>query len=155
MKQRLLILAAASAVAFAACNGGNNQEGSYSQAQLDSVLKVKNDSAEASLKAKNDSIINAQAAEEARKTESQKAVDSAVAATKASTKTTTTVVKKNTGGGKKTTTKTETTTETKKEPVIDKTDPSYRPGATSSTSNKNGTQSKEEPKSVSDRPGAR
>ncbi|WP_118952617.1 hypothetical protein [Taibaiella helva] len=153
MKQSLLILAAATAVAFAACNGGNNQEGSYTAAQADSIAKAKMDSAQAALKAQNDSTINAKAADEARKADSIRVIDSVIAATKKTT--TTTVVKKSNGGKKTTITKKETVTDDpKKESVIDKTSPSYRPGATDATHNKNGTQSKEAPKSVSDRPGA-
>lgn len=113
MKQSLLILAAATAVAFAACNGGNNQEGSYTAAQADSIAKAKMDSAQAALKAQNDSTINAKAADEARKADSIRVIDSVIAATKKTT--TTTVVKKSGGGKKTTTTKTETVTESPKE----------------------------------------
>jgi len=102
MKQSLLILAAATAVAFAACNGGNNQEGSYTAAQADSIAKAKMDSAQAALKAQNDSTINAKAADEARKADSLRVIDSVIAATK---KTTTTTVVKKSGGNKKPTTK--------------------------------------------------
>lgn len=109
MKQSLLILAAATAVAFAACNGGNN-EGSYTQAQVDSITKVKSDSAAAALKAQTDSTIAATAAAEARTADSLRVIDSIIASTK---KTTTTTVIKKTGGNKGTTT---TKTETKVEP---------------------------------------
>jgi hypothetical protein len=150
MKQSLLILAAATAVAFAACNGGNN-EGSYTQAQVDSIAKVKSDSIAAAMNAQNDSTIAATAAAAARTADSIRVIDSIIAATK---KTTTTTVVKKTGG--KGTTTTTTKTETKVEPKpVDKTDPSYRPGATNSSTNNNGTQQKEAPKSVSDRPGAK
>jgi len=106
MKKSLFILAAASAVAFAACNGGNN-EGSYTKEQADSMAQAKIDSANAAIKLANDSAIQAQAI---RTADSIRFIDSIVAATKASS-TKTTVVKKTTGGGK-TTTHTTTTTET-------------------------------------------
>lgn len=106
MKKSLLILAAASAVAFAACNGGNN-EGSYTQEQVDSIAKWKADSATNAVKASNDSMINAQANAEARSADSLRVIDSIVAATKKSS--TTTVIKKTSGnGGKSTTTTTKT-----------------------------------------------
>jgi uncharacterized protein YdeI (BOF family) len=111
MKQSLLILAAATAVAFAACNGGNN-EGSYTQAQVDSMAKAKTDSVAAAMKAQTDSTIAATAAAEARTADSLRVIDSIIAATKKTT--TTTVVKKT--GGKKGTTTTTTKTETKVEP---------------------------------------
>jgi hypothetical protein len=149
MKKNLLILAAATAVAFAACNGGND-EGTYTQAQVDSMQKAQTDSIEAAMKAQTDSTIAAQAQ---RTADSLRLVnDSLMAAASAkSTTTTTTVVKKSGNKGSTTT----TTKETKVEPKpVDKTDPSYRPGATNSTSNTPNGQ-KEAPKSVSDRPGAK
>ncbi|WP_118976678.1 hypothetical protein [Taibaiella koreensis] len=119
MKQRLLILAAATAVAFAACNGGNNQEGSYTKAQLDSITTAKTDSAAAALKAQNDSAINAKAADEARKADSLRVIDSVIAATKKSSSTTTTVIKKSGNGGiKKTTTKKENVEESSEPATI-------------------------------------
>lgn len=75
MKQRLLILAAATSVLFAACNGGGT-EGSYTQEQLDSITKMKTDSAANALKLQNDSLINAQAAAEARTADSLRVIDS-------------------------------------------------------------------------------
>lgn len=81
MKQRLLILAAATSVIFAACNGGNN-EGSLTQEQADSLAKVKTDSVAAALKAQNDSTIAAQAAAEARIADSIRVADSLLAAGK-------------------------------------------------------------------------
>jgi hypothetical protein len=109
MKQSLLILAAATAVAFAACNGGNN-EGSYTQAQVDSIAKVKSDSIAAALKAQTDSTIAATAAAEARSADSLRVIDSIIAATK---KTTPTTVGKKTGGKKG------TTAPTKEEPKVE------------------------------------
>jgi hypothetical protein len=106
MKQSLLILAATTAVAFAACNGGN-KEGSYTQAQVDSMAKVQSDSIAAAMKAQTDSTIAATAAAEARTADSLRVIDSIVAATK---KTTTTTVIKKTGGKKGTTTTTKTET---------------------------------------------
>ncbi len=97
MKQRLLILATGVAVAFAACNGGNN-EGSYSQAQLDSISKAKTDSVAAALKAQNDSTIAAQAQKTA---DSLRVADSLFNAGKKNG--TATVVKKNTKPTKPTT----------------------------------------------------
>jgi hypothetical protein len=94
MKQRILILAAATAVVFAACNGGGT-EGSYSKEQLDSITKVKTDSIANALKAGNDSLINAKAAAEARTADSLRVIDSIITATKKSA-TTTSTVKKNT-----------------------------------------------------------
>lgn len=91
MKQRLLILAAGVAVAFAACTGSNN-EGSYSQEQIDSLAKVKADSIAAALKAQTDSTIAAQAQKTA---DSLRIADSLYRAGQ-KTGTPTTVVKKNT-----------------------------------------------------------
>lgn len=108
MKKSLLILAAATAVAFAACNGGND-EGSYSQAQVDSIAKVKSDSMAAAMKAQTDSTIAAKAAADARSADSLHVIDSIMASTKKTT--TTTVVKKGGSKGTTTTTKTETKTE--------------------------------------------
>lgn len=105
MKKSLFILAAASAVAFAACNGGNN-EGSYTKEQADSMAQAKIDSANAAMKIANDSAIQAQANAEARTADSIRVIDSIIAATKASSSKTT-VIRKTTGGGK-TTTKTTT-----------------------------------------------
>lgn len=115
MKKSLLILAAATAVAFAACNGGNN-EGSYTQAQVDSIAKVKSDSAAAAMQAQNDSTIAAKATAEARSADSLRVIDSIIASTKKVT-TTTTVVKKpaHHSGGSTTTTTTETKVEPKKD----------------------------------------
>lgn len=76
MKQRLLILAAATAVAFAACNGGNN-EGSYSQAQVDSIAKAKEDSIATAMKLQTDSTIAA----EAQRNDSLRVADSIANAT--------------------------------------------------------------------------
>ncbi len=109
MKKSLLILAAASAVAFAACNGGNN-EGSYTQAQVDSIAKVKSDSIAAAMKNQTDSTIAAEAMAKARSADSLRVIDSIIASTKKTT--TTTVVKK--GGSKGT-----TTTTTKTEPKVE------------------------------------
>ncbi|MFA6060229.1 MAG: hypothetical protein WC756_18660 [Taibaiella sp.] len=120
MKQSLLILAAATAVAFAACNGGNN-EGSYTQAQVDSMAKVQSDSIAAAMKAQTDSTIAATAAAEARSADSLRVIDSIIAATKKTT--TTTVVKKT--GGKKGTTTTTTKEETKVEPKPTKQDDKF------------------------------
>jgi uncharacterized Zn ribbon protein len=108
MKKSLFIFAAAAAVAFASCNGGNN-EGSYTQAQVDSMAKVKSDSVAAAMKAQNDSTIAATASAEARTADSLRVIDSIVAATKKTT--TTTVIKKTGGKGTTTTTKTETKVE--------------------------------------------
>jgi hypothetical protein len=102
MKQRLFILAAASAVAFAACNSGN--EGSYTQEQLDSITNAKMDSTKNAMTAMNDSIIAAQAAEEAARLDSIRIADSLYSAGKNSVSKTT-VTKKTTtptkGGGVK------------------------------------------------------
>jgi len=152
MKKSLFILAAASAVAFAACNGGNN-EGSYTKEQADSMAQAKIDSANAAMKTANDSLIQAQAAAEARTADSIRVIDSIIAATKASSSKTT-VIRKTTGGGKTTTTTTTKTEEVSSTPpAIDKQSTSNRPGAKNTTS----TQNKEAsaPKSVSDRPGAK
>ena len=108
MKQSLLILAAATAVAFAACNGGN-KEGSYTQAQVDSIAKVQSDSIAAAMNAKNDSTIAATATAAARTADSIRVIDSIIAATKKTT--TTTVIKKTSGNKGTTTTKTETKVE--------------------------------------------
>lgn len=59
MKKSLLILAAATAVGFAACNGGNN-DGSLTPAQLDSIKQVTADSVLNAQKLQSDSIANAQ-----------------------------------------------------------------------------------------------
>lgn len=59
MKKSLLILAAATAVGFAACTGGS-KEGSYTQEQLDSIMKAKDDSTANAIKLQSDSIANAQ-----------------------------------------------------------------------------------------------
>lgn len=109
MKKSLFILAAASAVAFAACNGGNN-EGSYTQEQVDSMAAAMKDSASAAMKASADSAIQAQADAAARSADSIRVIDSIVAATKASS-TKTTVVRQTGGGKTTTTTKTEQVTE--------------------------------------------
>jgi hypothetical protein len=108
MKKNLLILAAATAVAFAACNGGNN-EGTYTQAQVDSMQKAQTDSIEAAMKAQTDSTIAAQAQ---RTADSLRLVNDSLmvaASAKSSTTTTTTVVKKSGNKGSSTTTKKETT----------------------------------------------
>lgn len=101
MKQRLLILAAATSVLFAACNGGGT-EGSYTQEQLDSITKMKTDSAQNAFKLQNDSLINAQAAAEARTADSLRVIDSVFNAGNKSG-TTKTTIKKTTkpakGGG--------------------------------------------------------
>lgn len=83
MKQRLLVLAAAGTVIFAACNGGGN-EGSFTQEQLDSISNMKMDSTANALKAQNDSIIQAEAAAEARRADSLRVIDSVINATKKS-----------------------------------------------------------------------
>jgi hypothetical protein len=109
MKKSLFILAAASAVAFAACNGGNN-EGSYTKEQADSIAQSKIDSANAAMKLSNDSAIQAQADAAARSADSIRVIDSIIAATKASSSKTT-IVRHSTGGGKTTTTTTKTEVE--------------------------------------------
>jgi len=113
MKKSLLIFAAASAVAFAACNGGNN-EGKLTPAQADSIANARLDSASAANKAKTDSAINAQANAQAKTADSLRVIDSIIQATKANTPVKTVVVKKTTTskGGHKGTTTTTTTTET-------------------------------------------
>lgn len=146
MKQRLLILAAGAAIAFTACNSGS-EEGSYSQAQIDSIASAKADSMAAALKMQNDSAIAAQAQKTA---DSLRLADSLYNAGKKNG--TVTVVKKTT----KPTSKPAPTKEDERKvvpPAVDKTDPSYRPGAKTTTNN----ESKEAtaPKSVSDRPGAK
>lgn len=142
MKQSLLILAAATAVAFAACNGGNN-EGSYTQAQVDSMAKVQSDSIAAAMKAQNDSTIAATATAEARSADSLRVIDSIIAATKKTT--TTTVVKKN-GGKKGTTTTTTTKEEVKVEPKPTKQDDKFN-----SRTNGTKTISEEKAKSQDDK----
>jgi hypothetical protein len=62
MKKSLLILAAATAVGFAACTGGNN-EGTLTPAQLDSIKQVTADSIMNAQKLQSDSIANAQNAQ--------------------------------------------------------------------------------------------
>ncbi|KAA5535134.1 hypothetical protein F0919_11125 [Taibaiella lutea] len=110
MKKSLFILAAASAVAFAACNGGNN-EGSYTKEQADSMAQAKIDSANAAMKFSNDSAIQAQSNAAARSADSIRVIDSVIAATKAASSKTT-VIRRSTGGGKTTTTTTTKVEET-------------------------------------------
>lgn len=150
MKLRLLTIAAVSAVAFAACTGGNN-DGSYTQEQLDSIIKAKEDSTAAALKFQADSLLKAQADATA---DSLRIADSLAAATKTVTKTTKTVTKRPSSGGTSTTVteKEETVVEPK---PIDKGSTTNRPGAKSSTTKENGTTTKEAPKSTTDRPGAK
>jgi hypothetical protein len=110
MKKSLLILAAASTVAFAACNGGNN-EGKLTPAQADSIATVKVDSAKAALKASNDSAMNAKANADAKTADSIRVIDSIVAATKQTMTTKTVVTRKpsshgHSGGSTTTTTTT-------------------------------------------------
>src|SRR5690606_10591704 len=59
MKHRILLLAAVTTVGFAACN--SNQEGEYTQEQLDSIVQARADSTANALKLENDSVINAMA----------------------------------------------------------------------------------------------
>src|SRR5690606_41661845 len=59
MKNRILLLAAASTLGFAACN--QSTDGQYTQEQLDSIVNYKVDSIESALKLQNDSLISAMA----------------------------------------------------------------------------------------------
>lgn len=59
MKNRILLLAAASTLGFAACN--QSTDGQYTQEQLDSIVNYKVDSIEYALKLQNDSLISAMA----------------------------------------------------------------------------------------------
>ena len=114
MKKNLLFLAAATAVAFAACNGGSD-EGKLTPAQADSIANVKVDSAKAAMKNANDSAMSATAMANARTADSLRVIDSIIAATKKSvpaTVTKTVVVKHHGGKGTKGSGTTETTTTT-------------------------------------------
>lgn len=114
MKKHFLVLAAASAVVFAACNGGNT-EGSLTKEQADSMAQAKLDSAEAALRAQNDSIIAAEAAEKLRIEDSIRVADSIFNAGKKSG--TTTVIKKNTTPAKQPQQPTAPVKPAKEEPV--------------------------------------
>lgn len=107
-------MAAASAVVFAACNGGNT-EGSLTKEQADSMAQAKLDSAEAVLRAQNDSIIAAEAAEKLRIEDSIRVADSIFSAGKKSG--TTTVIKKNTTPAKQPQQPTAPVKPAKEEPV--------------------------------------
>lgn len=111
MKKSLLILAAASAVTFAACNGGNN-EGKLTPAQADSIANVKVDSAKAAMKTANDSAMNAKANADAKTADSLRVMDSMAAEIKKAQSTTkTVVVRKPSSHGHGGSTTTTTTTE--------------------------------------------
>ncbi len=62
MKHRILFLAAATTLTFAACNNTFEQEGgSFTQDQLDSILQYRTDSTEEAQRLMHDSIMNAHA----------------------------------------------------------------------------------------------
>jgi len=83
MKKSILFMTAvATAIGFAACSGGG--EGTLTKEQADSIANAKADSMANALKAQNDSLIAAQAAEEARRADSARIADSLFAAGKKS-----------------------------------------------------------------------
>lgn len=96
-KSIFLLLSAAGILSFAACS--NNKGGKFTQAQLDSIAKVKADSIANANKLSNDSIINA-------KVDSTRMADSLAALKNGKESKKTVVVKKN----KKSHTKPETST---------------------------------------------
>ena len=81
-KSILFVTAVATAIGFAACNGGG--EGTLTKEQADSIANAKADSMANALKAQNDSLIAAQAAAEARRVDSARIADSLFAAGKKS-----------------------------------------------------------------------
>ncbi len=152
MKKSLLILAAATAVGFAACTGGGNKEGSYTQEQLDSIIKAKDDSTANALKMQSDSIANAQ---NARAVDSLKRInDSLTAVTSKPTTAPATPNKKPTRPAKGNGTKEPVPVNPTPQPV-DKGSNTYRPGAKNSSSNTGSGTESSAPKSNSDRPGAK
>lgn len=103
MKKSLLILAAASAVGFASCGGGNN-EGSLTPAQLDSIQQATRQATEDSIanaqKRQSDSLVNAQnatAVDSLKRVNDSLAAVAAKPATKPATPTKKPAPSKNTG----------------------------------------------------------
>lgn len=94
MKNRIiLLLGAATVFGLASCNN-NGQQGSYTQEQLDSIANYRADSMANVMKAQNDSIIAARAADSVRLLDSVKNAQAAgvnkSSSHKSTTKTTTT-----------------------------------------------------------------
>lgn len=154
MKKSLLILAAATAVGFAACNGGNT-EGTLTPAQADSIKQ-------ATAQATADSILNAQKlqgdsianAQNALAVDSLKRINDSLAIVAAKP---TPTPSKGTPTKKPTKKPSNGNGGVKDEPPVvapvDKGSNTYRPGAKNSN-NGSGTESSA-PKSNSDRPGAK
>lgn len=100
MKKSILFMTAvATAIGFAACSGGG--EGTLTKEQADSIANAKADSMANALKAQNDSLIAAQAAEEARRADSARIADSLFAAGKKSGTIISKPTKPNKGGSTK------------------------------------------------------
>ncbi|HET8572436.1 MAG TPA: hypothetical protein VFL76_01075 [Edaphocola sp.] len=77
MKNRIiLLLGAATVLGLASCSN-NGQQGSYTQEQLDSIANYRADSMANVMKAQNDSIISARAADSVRRLDSIKNAQSA------------------------------------------------------------------------------
>ena len=90
--------AVAAAIGFAACNGGG--EGTLTKEQADSIANAKADSMANAMKAQNDSLIAAQAAEEARRADSARVADSLFAAGKKAGTSSSKPSRPSTGSGK-------------------------------------------------------
>ena len=87
MKKTFLLIAG-TAIMFAACNNEPKKEEGPSQAQIDSTVNAKVAEQEAAMKAKNDSVLAAQADSMAK---AEEAAKKNTKTTKKTTKTTTTV----------------------------------------------------------------
>jgi hypothetical protein len=152
MKKSLFILAAASVVGFAACNGSNSEgklTPEQAKAQADSISKIRLDSAQSAMKIQTDSAINAKANADAKTADSLRVMDSMAAEIKkAQTTSVKTVVHHKSGGNGKGTTSTTTTTMAPPPPpaTIGTGKPKMGENSNTNNSNSNGTVGSGKPK---------